>query len=108
MHCHAIDREHLPVWPPGDWRHRYFQGDRPAEIAARLAALEPPLLREAKTLTEGALRFCLSHEAVGTVIAGMRTAEHARANCAVSDGRRLTPALLAELKEHRWERNYYE
>jgi aryl-alcohol dehydrogenase-like predicted oxidoreductase len=94
-------------FPPGDWRRRYFRGDRPAEVAARVAKLEPALLREAQTLAEGALRFCLSHEAVSTVIAGMRTVEHARANCVVSDGRKLTPALLAELENHRWERNYY-
>jgi aryl-alcohol dehydrogenase-like predicted oxidoreductase len=95
------------IFPPGDWRHRYFRGDRPAEVAARVAQLEPILLREAKSLAEGALRFCLSHEAVGTVIAGMRTAEHARANCAASDGRTLTPGLLAELTKHQWKRNFY-
>ncbi len=95
------------TFPPGDWRHRYFGGDRPAEVAARVARLEPVLLREAKSLADGALRFCLSHEAVSTVIPGMRTSEHARANCAASDGRRLTPGLLAELKTHEWNRNFY-
>ncbi len=95
------------TFPPGDWRHRYFGGDRPAQVAARVARLEPVLLREAKTLTEGALRFCLSHEAVSTVIAGMRTVAHARVNVAASDGRKLTPALRDALREHSWERNYY-
>jgi aryl-alcohol dehydrogenase-like predicted oxidoreductase len=95
------------TFPPGDWRNRYFRGDRPAEVAARVARLEPVLLREARNLAEGALRFCLSHEAVSTVIPGMRTANHARDNCAASDGRRLTPGLLAELKQHQWNRNFY-
>jgi aryl-alcohol dehydrogenase-like predicted oxidoreductase len=95
------------TFPPGDWRHRYFRGDRPAEVAARVASIEPMLRREAGSLAEGALRFCLSHEAVSTVIAGMRTAEHARANCAVSDGRKLTPRLLKELESHQWDRNFY-
>ncbi len=95
------------VFPPDDWRHRYFRDDRPAEVERHVSRLRPVLLREAATLAEGALRFCLSHEAVHTVIAGMRTAEHARANAAASDGRKLTPALLEELKEHKWERNYY-
>ncbi|HVO34391.1 MAG TPA: aldo/keto reductase [Gemmatimonadales bacterium] len=95
-------------FPPGDWRHRYFRGDRPAQVAARVETLRPALLKEAGTLAEGALRFCLSHDAVGTVIAGMRTAEHARENCAVSDGRRLSPALLAELTKHAWPRNFYQ
>ncbi len=96
------------TFPEGDWRHRYFRGDRPAQVAARIEALRPLLLREAKTIAEGALRFCLSHEAVGTVIAGMRTAAHARENCAVSDGRRLSPALLRDLKAHAWPRNFYQ
>jgi aryl-alcohol dehydrogenase-like predicted oxidoreductase len=95
------------TFPPGDWRHRYFQGGRPAEVAARVDKLRPVLLREAATLAEGALRFCLSSEAVSTVIPGMRTPEHARANGAVSDGRRLSPTLLSELKGHAWPRNFY-
>ena len=94
-------------FPAGDWRHRYFRGDRPAQVAARVEAFRPALLKEARTLAEGALRFCLSNDAVGTVIAGMRTAEHARENCAVADGRRLSPGLLNELKKHKWIRNFY-
>lgn len=92
---------------PDDFRSRYFRDDRPAQVAGRLARLEPVLRREAGSLVEGALRFCLSHPAIGTVIPGMRTAAHARANCAVSDGRRLSPALLADLRAHVWERNFY-
>jgi len=95
-------------FPTGDWRHRYFRGDRPAQVAARVEAFRPALLKESATLAEGALRFCLSHDAVGTVIAGMRTAEHARENCAASDGRRLSPGLLKELKKHAWPRNFYQ
>ena len=95
-------------FPTGDWRHRYFRGDRPAQVAARVEAFRPALLKESATLAEGALRFCLSHDAVGTVIAGMRTAEHARENCAASDGRRLSPGLLAELRKHAWPRNFYQ
>jgi aryl-alcohol dehydrogenase-like predicted oxidoreductase len=95
------------TFPPGDFRHDYFRGDRPDQVAARISKLEPVLLREARTLADGALRFCLSHDAVSTVIPGMRTPEHARANCAASDGRRLTPGLLAELKQHEWNRSFY-
>lgn len=72
-----------------------------------MAHLEPVLRREADSLVEGALRFCLSHPAVSTVIPGMRTPAHARANCAVSDGRPLSPALREELRAHAWERNFY-
>jgi aryl-alcohol dehydrogenase-like predicted oxidoreductase len=96
------------TFPPEDWRLGYFRGDRSAQVAARVAKLQPVLLKESKTLVEGALRFCLSHPDVSTVIPGMRTPEHARANCAVSDGRALSPALLKELTAHEWARNFYE
>lgn len=96
------------TFPPGDWRRRYFRDDRPAQVAERVERLRPVLLREADTLAEGALRFCLSHPAVSTVIPGMRTPAHARSNCAVSDGRALSAALLAELTAHAWPRNFYE
>lgn len=95
-------------FPRGDWRDEYFRGKRRAEVQARVRRLEPVLLKEATSLVEGALRFCLSDPAVSTVIPGMRTPEHARANCAVSDGRVLSGELLAALKEHQWERNFYE
>jgi aryl-alcohol dehydrogenase-like predicted oxidoreductase len=95
------------TFPPDDFRSRYFRDDRPAQVAERVARLEPVLRREAGSLVEGALRFCLSHPAVGTVIPGMRTAAHAQANCAVSDGRHLSPALLADLRAQAWERNFY-
>jgi len=98
----------MTSFPQGDWRIRYFRDNRREEVAGRVAKLEPLVLREAATLAEGAMRFCLSHPAVTTVIPGMRTPAHARANCAISDGRPLSPALKQELKAHAWERNFYE
>ncbi len=95
------------TFPPGDFRNVYFAGGRPAEVAARIRALEPLLRREAGSLVEGALRFCLSHPAVTTVIPGMRTADHARANCAAADGGPLSPDLLRALAAHAWSRNWY-
>jgi hypothetical protein len=37
----------------------------------------------------------------------MRTPEHVEKNTAVSDGRALPAELRAELKNHRWVRNFY-
>jgi aryl-alcohol dehydrogenase-like predicted oxidoreductase len=62
---------------------------------------------EAATLPELALRFTLSHPAISTVIPGMRTVRNVEANCGVCDGRALSDRLRAELKNHRWERNFY-
>jgi aryl-alcohol dehydrogenase-like predicted oxidoreductase len=91
----------------GDFRARYFAGDRPAQVAEHAEALRPLLMEEAGSMVEGALRFVLSHPVVSSVIPGMRTAEHARANCAVGDGRPLTPGLLKRLEAHAWARNFY-
>jgi aryl-alcohol dehydrogenase-like predicted oxidoreductase len=51
-----------------------------------------------------ALRFILSNSAVSTTIAGMRKPDHVKGNFAASDAGALDPVLLAELKEHRWDR----
>jgi aryl-alcohol dehydrogenase-like predicted oxidoreductase len=55
-------------------------------------------------LPELALRFILANPAVSTVIPGMRTPAHVRANIAVSDGQPMDARLLAGLRRHRWDR----
>jgi aryl-alcohol dehydrogenase-like predicted oxidoreductase len=95
------------TFPEHDWRNRYFAGERKAQVQARAEALKGLLGSEARTLPELALRFCLSHEAVSTVIPGMRRVASVEANAAVSDGRRLSPALRERLRGHAWPRNFY-
>jgi len=95
------------TFPDGDWRNLYFEGDRKRQVWERNQALEKRLGDEARTLPELALRFCLGHDAVSTVIPGMRRTSSVEANVGVSDGRRLSPALRQELKRHAWPRNFY-
>jgi aryl-alcohol dehydrogenase-like predicted oxidoreductase len=95
------------TFPAGDWRQEYFAGDRKREVYERAQAVAAAMGGEAASLPELALRFCLSHDAVTTVIPGMRTVKHVDANTAVSDGRRLSPALRERLKAHAWARNFY-
>jgi aryl-alcohol dehydrogenase-like predicted oxidoreductase len=95
------------TFPDGDWRHLYFAGERKRQVFERNQALKGLLGAEAKTLPELALRFCLAHDAVSTVIPGMRRVSSVEANAAVSDGRALSPALRAELARHAWVRNFY-
>jgi aryl-alcohol dehydrogenase-like predicted oxidoreductase len=94
--------------PRGDFRNDYFKGARKRQVWERAEALKKLLDGDAKTLPELALRFILSHDAVSTVIPGMRRLSSVEANVAVSDGRRLSPALLAKLKGHAWPRNFYD
>jgi aryl-alcohol dehydrogenase-like predicted oxidoreductase len=95
------------TFPEGDFRNVYFKGERKREVHARTVALKGLLGEEAKTLPELALRFCLSEDAVSTVIPGMRRISSVEANVAASDGRRLSPALRERLRAHAWARNFY-
>ncbi len=74
-------------------------GKRPGSLQRDIGGASVP---------DTALRFCLSHPAVSTVIPGMRTVAHARANCALSDQGPLDPSTLAIVRRHAWERNFYE
>jgi aryl-alcohol dehydrogenase-like predicted oxidoreductase len=96
------------TFPSGDFRNQYFQGDRKRQVWEHTEALKRLLDGEAESLPELALRFCLSHDAVSTVIPGMRRLSSVEANVAVSDGRRLSPAMRAKLKGHAWRRNFYD
>ena len=95
------------TFPAGDFRNRYFGGDRKRQVHEHVQPLRRLLGEEARTLSELSLRFCLSHDAVSTVIPGMRRITNVDANVAAGDGRRLSPALLEELARHAWPRNFY-
>jgi aryl-alcohol dehydrogenase-like predicted oxidoreductase len=94
-------------FPPGDFREWYFRGDRKKQVAGRVAALKSDLGSDAGRLPDLALRFCLEHPAVSTVIPGMRTVRHAEENAALPDLGPLAPATLATLRRHAWDRNFY-
>jgi aryl-alcohol dehydrogenase-like predicted oxidoreductase len=91
-------------WPADDWRSTYFV---PENLHATLERVEKlkPLVPPGMTLPDMAMRFVLSNPIVSTVIPGMRKVKHVEANIAVSDGKGLTPDLLAELRQHRWVRH---
>ena len=95
-------------FPKGSFQGSYFRGDRLRETCERVDRLRPLLRDEVSSLAQLALKFCLSHAAVSTVIPGMRRPEHAEANCAASDGKPLSADLLAALRTHAWARNFYQ
>jgi aryl-alcohol dehydrogenase-like predicted oxidoreductase len=88
-------------FPDGDFRNHYFGGDRKRQVWDRVLRLKKLLGEgEAATLPELALRFCLAHDAVSTVIPGMRKvanveSEHVRVGRRGALTRRLTTALRA-------------
>jgi aryl-alcohol dehydrogenase-like predicted oxidoreductase len=90
-------------WPEGDWRNSYFVPENLHASVARAEALMK-VLPDGMTLPEMALRFILSSPHVDTVIPGMRSLGHVRANLATSDAGALDADLLDRLRAHRWDR----
>jgi aryl-alcohol dehydrogenase-like predicted oxidoreductase len=95
------------VFPDGDFRNRYFAGERKAEVWSRAQAIATDLDVPVERLPEVALRFCISDEAVSTVIPGMRSVANVEKNAAAVEAGPLDAEQLAALRGHRWVRNYY-
>lgn len=91
------------TFPADDWRSHYFTKENLIPSVERADVLKP-LIPEGSTMPEIALRHILSHDAVSTIIPGMRKIKHVEANIAASDKGKLSDELLAELKKHRWVR----
>jgi aryl-alcohol dehydrogenase-like predicted oxidoreductase len=93
-------------WPPTDFRAAWSR-ERLAEAVRKVEALrflvKPPL----ETMTQAALAFVLSQEAVATVITGAKTAPQVEENAAASD---LAPLAAEELRraQELWERGFQE
>src|SRR5271166_4124167 len=88
------------TFPEGDFRNVYFAGGRKQESWERALAIVSDLGINMNELPEIALRFCLSHPAVSTVIPGMRSTAHVAANIAASDAGVLPEEMLRKLKKH--------
>jgi aryl-alcohol dehydrogenase-like predicted oxidoreductase len=91
------------TWPEGDWRRSYFVPENLHASVDRAEALRP-LLPQGMTMADLALRFILQNDTVSTVIPGMRKVQHVETNIATSDGARLPDSLMAQLRQHRWDR----
>ena len=96
------------VFPEEDFRSQYFGGDRKEQVWRRVQKIQSDANIPLEALPELALRFCLSHPVVSSVIPGMRTAAHSKANIEAADRGPLPPEATRKLKESRWVRNYYE
>jgi aryl-alcohol dehydrogenase-like predicted oxidoreductase len=90
-------------WPVDDWRATYFGPENLLPTLERVQKLRP-LVPGGMTMAQMALRFILSSPDIAAVIPGMRRRQHVDSNLSSSDGTKLSPALLAQLKKHRWDR----
>ncbi|WP_212635436.1 aldo/keto reductase [Saccharibacillus brassicae] len=92
----------------GDFRSRYFQGERKREVYERVQRITQDLGIADDEIAETALRYVLSHPAVSTVIPGMRSVRNVERNMRIGDGHGLPQEQLHKLKAHRWARNFYQ
>ena len=94
-------------FPEGDFRNRYFAGDRRQQVWERAQAVAADTQVPVDELAEIALRFCVTHPAVSTAIPGMRTVRNVERNVAAVQHGPLSEEQLAALRPHRWVRNFY-
>jgi aryl-alcohol dehydrogenase-like predicted oxidoreductase len=95
-------------FPEGDWRNSYFGGNRKEQVWKRVQAITKELGVPVERLPEMALRYCLSHPAVSTVIPGMRSLRNVGANIGAAELGPLSAEELEVLRHHRWVRNFYQ
>lgn len=93
---------------PADFRAFYFKGDRKRQVVEHVSALQADLPADSGPLAEVALRFCLAHPAVSTVIPGMRSVRNVQRNCAVSELGPVPDDLIGVLRKHAWAKNFYQ
>jgi aryl-alcohol dehydrogenase-like predicted oxidoreductase len=97
------------IFPAGDFRNNYFRDDRKKQVVDRVDAIADELgLEDATHLPEVAIRFCLSHPAVSTVIPGMRSISSVESNVMASGQGPLPHPTLEILRRHGWDRNFYK
>lgn len=90
-------------FPEQDFRRIYFGPENLGQTLQHVEALRQDVPRDL-SMPALALRFILADERVSTVIPGMRSIAHVRANLAVSHAAPLVPEVIARLRTHRWDR----
>ena len=96
------------TFPEGDFRRRYFAGDRLERTVRRVEAIRETLGQDEPDIAAAALKFALKPHAVSTVIPGMRNPLQVECNTAVSDQSPLSDDVERRLRAHAWRRsNWY-
>lgn len=93
----------------GDIRQHYFRGPNLTSVVKKVDVIKNFKDNEHKNMSmaEYALKFCLSHPAVGTVIPGIRSPKQAELNAAASDGNYLSQTELDKMKQFAWRKDFW-
>jgi methylglyoxal reductase len=94
-------------FPPGDFRHGYFDWTVPRRAyLAKVAALDPYIPEHASSMAALAVKFAIRHPGVTTAITSMHVEEYARMNVAAVAEEPLSDELMWTLQtSHRFEIN---
>ena len=97
------------VFPEKDVRRNYFRGNNLKAVTERVEKIKEYKngFAPEMSMPELALRFCLSHPAVTTVIPGIRNISQAEQNTAVSDGYLLENDLLTGMEGFYWKKDFW-
>ncbi|MCK5737219.1 MAG: aldo/keto reductase, partial [Spirochaetaceae bacterium] len=90
-----------------DFRRNYYAGDRLERGVRRTEKIKKEFGDSGYSMPQLALKFAMSHQAVSTVIPGIRNQNQALQNTAVSDLPGLSEEMLIRLREHSWNRGFW-
>ncbi len=85
------------VFAADDQRVNWLKGDALADYVDKVDALKALLGDECETLLELAMRYAITHEAVGATIPGAKNPAQVEGNIAACDKGPLSPALMERL-----------
>jgi aryl-alcohol dehydrogenase-like predicted oxidoreductase len=97
----------LTKFEEGDFRNRYFSGDRLKRVVGEVKKVEDDIKGSGYTLPQAALKFVLAHPAVSVAIPGMRSVAQVDANVPVPDLPDMGEGLLLALRKHNWRRGFW-
>ena len=92
----------------GDFQDTYFKDDRKQIAYDKVQAMKW-LIDEgfAESMTEAALRYCLSFPMVSSLIVGMRSSKHTGDNCRAVEKGPLPAEAIERLKAHAFNKNWW-
>lgn len=97
------------TFPDGDVRSHYFRGSNLKAVVKKVDKIKK--YKDEKypnlTMADFALKFCLSNDAVSTVIPGIRNMKQAELNTSVSDGEYFSKNEMKELEKFAWSKDFW-
>ena len=97
------------TFPEGDVRQHYFRGNNLKAVVEKVDQIKK--YKDAKfpglSMADFALKFCLSNDAVSTVIPGIRNINQAEMNTSVSDGNYFSNDEIKTLEQFAWRKDFW-